>query len=72
MQQTAPVDRAVAAVGGEDAFLARLQISRRTLYYWRANGIPAVRLARVSQATRLPVQELRPDLMGGTPATEAA
>lgn len=39
-------------------------IKRRTLFYWRADGIPAVRLKAVSEATGIPVQVLRPDLFG--------
>jgi len=39
-------------------------IKRRALFYWRANGIPAVRLKAVSEATGIPAHSLRPDLFG--------
>jgi DNA-binding transcriptional regulator YdaS (Cro superfamily) len=62
MSHATPIDKAIAAVGGEDEFMDRLGIKRRTLFYWRADGIPPVRLAAVARATGLPANELRPDL----------
>lgn len=59
-----PTDSAIAAVGGEDAFMRAVGIKRRALFYWRANGIPAVRLKAVSEATGIPAHSLRPDLFG--------
>ena len=56
------IKRAIAAAGGEDAFMRALGIKRRTLFYWRADGIPPVRLKAVSQATGIAAHLLRPDL----------
>lgn len=57
-----PIDKAIVAAGGEDAFMRALGIKRRTLFYWRADGIPAVRLKAVSEATGIAAHSLRPDL----------
>jgi hypothetical protein len=59
-----PIDKAIASLGGEDAFMRAVGIKRRTLFYWRADGIPAVRLKAVSEATGIPAHALRPDLFG--------
>ena len=71
-----PIDNAIAAAGGEDAFMRAVGIKRRTLFYWRADGIPAVRLKAVSEVTGIPAHTLRPDLFAAqsTPiaAAEAA
>jgi DNA-binding transcriptional regulator YdaS (Cro superfamily) len=56
------IKTAIAAAGGEDAFMRALGIKRRTLFYWRADGIPAVRLKAVSEATGIAAHLLRPDL----------
>lgn len=68
MAENNPVDRAVAAVGGDEAFMAALGIKRRSLFAWRASGIPPVRLPAVVKATGIPAHELRPDMF----RTEAA
>jgi DNA-binding transcriptional regulator YdaS (Cro superfamily) len=62
MAENNPVDRAVAAAGGEQAFMERVGIKRRSLFAWRASGIPAVRLPAVVRVTGIPAHELRPDL----------
>lgn len=62
MSHCTPVEKAIAAAGGEAEFLDRLSISRRTLFYWKADGIPPVRLAAVIRATGLTASDLRPDL----------
>jgi hypothetical protein len=69
-----PIDNAIAAAGGEDAFMRAVGIKRRTLFYWRADGIPAVRLKAVSEVTGIPAHTLRPDLFGmdAKAAAEAA
>lgn len=59
-----PIDKAISAAGGEDAFMRAVGIKRRTLFYWRAGGIPPVRLKAVSEATGIPAHALRPDLFG--------
>jgi hypothetical protein len=74
MSNVQPLDRAIAAAGGEDAFMCRVGIKRRALFYWKAEGIPLVRLQRVVEVTGIPAHELRPDLFAApsTPASEVA
>jgi len=62
MPEQSPIDRAIAAAGGEEAFMQRVGIKRRSLFSWRATGIPAVRLPAVVRATGIPAHELRPDM----------
>lgn len=48
--------------GGADALAAKLGIARRTLFKWKAEGVPAERLLDVSDVTGIPPSRLRPDL----------
>lgn len=68
MDTQTPIERAIAAAGGDQAFMERVGIKRRSLFYWRAMGIPPVRLALVSQVTGLPAHELRPDMFAAPDA----
>ncbi len=64
---------ALKAAGGADALAAQLGIARRTLFLWKANGVPAERLDDVSRATGIPASALRPDLARMfAPSPEAA
>jgi DNA-binding transcriptional regulator YdaS (Cro superfamily) len=53
---------ALKAAGGADALAASLGIARRTLFKWRAEGVPADRLADFATATGIAPADLRPDL----------
>ena len=57
-----PVEAAVAAVGGMEAFQARLGVSRRTVFLWKQQGVPAERAPAVEAATGISRHFLRPDL----------
>jgi len=54
--------RAIEVAGGEDAFLGALAISRRSLFAWKASGVPPGRVWEVSRLTRVAPHDLRPDL----------
>jgi len=56
------VETAVAALGGIEAFQARLGVSRRTVFHWKQHGIPAERAPAVEAATGVSRSLLRPDL----------
>jgi len=56
------VELAVEAAGGMDAFQARLDISRRTVFHWKQHGIPAERAPEIEAATGIGRHLLRPDL----------
>lgn len=72
MSDMAPIDRAIAAVGGEDLFCDRFGIKKRSLFYWRAGRLPAERVAQIARATGIPVHELRPDIFPApSPAQDA-
>lgn len=60
------VDDAVAAVGGLEAFQQCLGVSRRTVFIWKQQGVPAERAPAVEAATGIPRQRLRPDLWPDT------
>ncbi|WP_265886662.1 YdaS family helix-turn-helix protein [Roseomonas mucosa] len=48
---SSPLSRAIAAAGGQEAFLAAVAISRRTLAEWKRDGVPDTRWAAVEAAT---------------------
>lgn len=52
----------IQAGGGVEALIARLGVSRRTLFNWKAIRIPADRVPDVERITGIPRHELRPDL----------
>jgi TorA maturation chaperone TorD len=60
-------DAAVAAVGGIDAFQARIGVSRRTVFVWKQQGIPAERAPEIEALTGIPRHILRPDLWPSPP-----
>ncbi len=68
-------DAAVAAAGGIDAFQAKVGISRRTVFVWKQQGIPAERAPEIEALTGVPRHILRPDLWpspaDGTPEADA-
>ena len=53
---------AMRRAGGADALASQIGIARRTLFMWKAHGVPADRVVEVSAATGIPAAELRPDL----------
>lgn len=59
---TEAVEAAVSALGGIEAFQARLGVSRRTVFHWKQHGIPAERTPDVEAATGIARSRLRPDL----------
>lgn len=71
MRDTTPLDRAIAAVGGEAEFCKQFGIKQRSLFYWRAGRLPAERAGQIAMITGVPVHELRPDIFPA-PATQAA
>jgi DNA-binding transcriptional regulator YdaS (Cro superfamily) len=56
-----PLSAAVASAGGVTALCKSLGISVRTYSSWR-NGVPAVRVISVSEATGISPAKLNPDL----------
>lgn len=64
-----PLERAIAATGGDDAFCHALRIKRRSLFYWKSGRLPAERVGQIAKITGIPVHELRPDIF---PAPEDA
>lgn len=60
--RTNAVREAVAAVGGLEAFQKRLRVSRRTVFLWQQQGVPAERAPEVESATGISRHRLRPDL----------
>ena len=48
--------------GGADALAEKLRIARRTLFKWKAEGVPAERWLDVSRVTGIAPADLRPDL----------
>jgi DNA-binding transcriptional regulator YdaS (Cro superfamily) len=63
MDAKSALDRAVEAAGGEDAFLVKLGVRRRTLMYWRAGKrLFAERVIEIEELTGVPRHDLRPDL----------
>ncbi|RVT97149.1 molecular chaperone [Rhodovarius crocodyli] len=63
-------DAAVAAVGGIDAFQAKIGVSRRTVFVWKQQGIPAERAPEIEALTGIPRHILRPDLWPSPPAQD--
>ena len=58
----APLDKAVQAAGGYDAFCAKMSIARRTAFSWIEKGeIPLQRVLEIERVTGIPRHELRPD-----------
>lgn len=53
---------AIREAGGVEAFRARLGVSRRTVFNWQRDGVPAEKVEFVSRITGLPPADLRPDL----------
>ena len=51
MTKPTALDRAVARLGGPQAFLNRMAISPRTLASWRKTGVPDTQWANVVRAT---------------------
>jgi DNA-binding transcriptional regulator YdaS (Cro superfamily) len=70
METKPPIDRAIEAVGGQEAFLRLMGIKRRALFYWKKRGLPAERVPECSRMTGVPRHELRPDLWEA-PAAQA-
>ena len=48
--------------GGADALAKLIGIKRRTLFLWKADGVPADRIAEVAAVTGIAPSTLRPDL----------
>ncbi len=57
-----PIQSAVTAAGGLEAFQALLGVSRRTVFLWKQQGVPAERAPAVEAATGISRHRLRPDL----------
>ena len=61
----------VSEAGGADAVAAKLGVSRRTIFAWKAGRIPAERVPDVERTLDIPRHKLRPDLFPA-PAPERA
>jgi len=63
MNDTNPIDRAAAALGGRQAFIDEFGIGRRTFFYWRqGRRLSAETALKIEAVTHIPRHELRPDL----------
>lgn len=66
--------RAIEDAGGVEALAGRLGVSERTIFAWKARGIPLLRVPRVARLTGIPKHELHPEFapVAPAPAPEAA
>jgi DNA-binding transcriptional regulator YdaS (Cro superfamily) len=64
-----PKDRAVRAAGGVTRLSEALDVSRSAVSQWRR--VPAERVLKVEEITKVPRHELRPDIYP-PPETETA
>ena len=57
------IQRAVAAVGGQSALARILKCTPQAVQRWCATGrVPAERVVEIERATKVPREQLRPDL----------
>jgi DNA-binding transcriptional regulator YdaS (Cro superfamily) len=71
----APIDRAIAILGSQQALADALGIRSPSVSEWKLRSVPAARCLAIEQATGGAVTryELRPDVFGDAPdASEAA
>jgi DNA-binding transcriptional regulator YdaS (Cro superfamily) len=63
MENSAAIDRAIAAAGGMRELARRMHITPQALSGWRLRGsIPHMRVRQVAEITGIPIWELRPDI----------
>lgn len=52
--------QAIEAAGGPAGFMARMKISRRTFFNWKAGGVPLGKYMAISEETGVPLHVLCP------------
>lgn len=62
MRDMHPIDRAIESVGSQANLARAINVLSQHITNWRERGIPADRCPAIEAATKVPCEELRPDL----------